>query len=389
MTITFFSNYLNHHQLPLCLEFKEYLKDNFKFVATMPITKERLDLGYDDMNNLYDFVVRAYENEQEAYKLALESDVVIFGSAERKYINKRLKTKKLTFFYSERIFKDGFKFKTWLFLIKNYAFLNNNNYLLCASAYCAADYNIAFSFINRCIKWGYFPKNYDYDVQKIIDKKNKSKKTEILWVGRFLDWKHPEKVIEIAKRLKADNYNFSIKLIGTGQMWEEINNQVIREDLSDCVTLTGPVNNLQVREHMQKANIYLFTSDYNEGWGAVLNEAMNSGCAIVASHAIGSVPFLINNNQNGLIYKNDDLEDLYIKVKLIINDKNLQNKYSKNAYETINKYWNVKYAVKEFIKLVNKLNKNKKIPKKNINIPCTKAKCILQGKMYKYLLEKK
>lgn len=112
-------------------------------------------------------------------------------------------------------------------------------------------------------------------------------------------------------------------------MWEEINNQVIREDLSDCVTLTGPVNNLQVREHMQKANIYLFTSDYNEGWGAVLNEAMNSGCAIVASHAIGSVPFLINNNQNGLIYKNDDLEDLYIKVKLIINDKNLQNKYSK------------------------------------------------------------
>lgn len=186
MTITFFSNYLNHHQLPLCLEFKEYLKDNFKFVATMPITKERLDLGYDDMNNLYDFVVRAYENEQEAYKLALESDVVIFGSAERKYINKRLKTKKLTFFYSERIFKDGFKFKTWLFLIKNYAFLNNNNYLLCASAYCAADYNIAFSFINRCIKWGYFPKNYDYDVQKIIDKKNKSKKTEILWVGPFL-----------------------------------------------------------------------------------------------------------------------------------------------------------------------------------------------------------
>lgn len=47
----------------------------------------------------------------------------------------------------------------------------------------------------------------------------------------------------------------------------------------------------EVRSYMEKADIYLFTSDFNEGWGAVLNESMNSGCAVVASHAIGSVPF--------------------------------------------------------------------------------------------------
>jgi hypothetical protein len=33
----------------------------------------------------------------------------------------------------------------------------------------------------------------------------------------------------------------------------------------------------EVRVHMEQSNIYLFTSDFGEGWGAVLNEAMNSG----------------------------------------------------------------------------------------------------------------
>ena len=49
---------------------------------------------------------------------------------------------------------------------------------------------------------------------------------------------------------------------------------------------------------MEKSEIFLFTSDKGEGWGAVLNESMNSACAVVASHAIGSVPFLLKDGEN-------------------------------------------------------------------------------------------
>lgn len=62
-------------------------------------------------------------------------------------------------------------------------------------------------------------------------------------------------------------------------------------NLNDYVTFTGPVQSDKVRGFMERAGIFLFTSDRQEGWGAVLNESMNSGCAVVASHAIGSVPF--------------------------------------------------------------------------------------------------
>ena len=63
---------------------------------------------------------------------------------------------------------------------------------------------------------------------------------------------------------------------------------------------------------MEKTGIFLFTSDRQEGWGAVLNEAMNSGCAVVASHLIGAVPFLKKKKKNGLVYSSGDRKTLFV-----------------------------------------------------------------------------
>ncbi len=52
--------------------------------------------------------------------------------------------------------------------------------------------------------------------------------------------------------------------------------------------MLGAMSPDKVRAYMERADVFLFTSDFNEGWGAVLNESMNSGCAVVASHAMVS-----------------------------------------------------------------------------------------------------
>ena len=386
MKITLISNYLNHHQLPICLEMIKNGVD-FRFVATEPVPENRLQLGYDDMNKKYDFVVRAYEDEDEAFQLGLNSDIVIIGSADKKYIKERLKLKKMTFRYSERIYKDGFNLKTWLSVLKNYAFFERNVYLLCASAYTAYDYYLSFAYKNKTIKWGYFPEIYHIDINELMKCKQNNKKIEILWVGRFIDWKHPEKAILVAKRLKEDNYDFSLKMVGIGDQFDTIKKMIDDYKLNDYVKLTGSVNNKEVRKYMKQANIYLFTSDYNEGWGAVLNEAMNSGCAIIGSQAIGSVPFLIKNNHNGFIYDNDNFEDLYDKVKTIIDDKKLAFNFGKKAYETVFETWNAKNAVSKFLELVKKIEGKKDINEKNG--PCSIAKPISNKKMYNYLVRNK
>lgn len=86
MKVTFYSNFLTHHQLPFCLEMQKRLGDDFKFVSTMKIFNWRLDLGFSDLDKEYDFVVRAYESEElynEAKQLALDSDVVIIRINDR------------------------------------------------------------------------------------------------------------------------------------------------------------------------------------------------------------------------------------------------------------------------------------------------------------------
>ena len=118
MKVTFYSNFLTHHQIPFCIEMQKRLGDDFKFVSTMKIFQWRLDMGFEDLDQKYDFVVRAYESEgmkQKAKDLAIESDVVIIGSTTDELIEERLKQDKLTFRYRARvfIFPDGF-FKTVL-----------------------------------------------------------------------------------------------------------------------------------------------------------------------------------------------------------------------------------------------------------------------------------
>lgn len=363
MKVTFYSNFLTHHQVPFCLEMQKRLGDNFKFVSTMKIFQWRLDLGFEDLDQKYDFVVRSYENKEmydEAKKLALESDVVIIGSTTDELIEERLKQDKLTFRYRARvfIFPDGFfktifnKDKMKLFYNRHIKFRKNKNlHLLCANAYGAKDFNRLGLYKNKTYKWGYFLENNIYDIDNLINQKEKNEKIQIIWVARFIKWKHPEIVVKLAKRLKKQNYNFKIQMLGTGKLEEKIKKQIKRNNLEDVLEIVGQVPSDKVKNYMEKANIFIGTSDSFEGWGAVINESMNAGCAIVASKKMGSVPFLIGNNETGLMY--DNYNDLENKVKLLINDSDLRKKISKNAYNYITTKWTGELAAENIIKMFN------------------------------------
>ena len=371
MKVTFYSNFLTHHQVPFCLEMQKRLGDDFKFVSTMKIFKWRLDLGFEDLDQKYDFVIRSYENEEmynEAKKLALESDVVIIGSTTDELIEERLKQDKLTFRYRARvfIFPDGFfktifnKDKMKLFYNRHIRFRKNKNlHMLCANAYGARDFNSLGLYKNKTYKWGYFLENNIYDIDNLINEKEKNEKIQIIWVARFIKWKHPEVVVKLAKRLKKQNYNFKIQMLGTGKLEEKIKKQIKNNNLEDVLEIVGQVPSDKVKGYMEKANIFIGTSDSFEGWGAVINESMNAGCAIVASKKMGSVPFLIGNNETGLMYEN--YKDLENKVKLLINDSDLRKKLSKNAYNYITTKWTEELAAENIIKMFNNVIKEEEV----------------------------
>lgn len=377
MKIVFASNFLNHHQLTLCKAFESFPEIEFNFIATTPVPKERLGMGYHDMNHTYDFVICAYENS-EAHKKALvlceNVDVVIIGSAPKEYIKQCLKAKKLTFKYSERIYKTKPPLYQMPFRAIKYFWesgRHKNLYLLCSSAYTAADYAKTHTLINKAYKWGYFPevKKYD-DIDITVSQKHTN---SILWAGRLIDWKHPETAVQVALRLKQAGYKFVLNIIGAGTMEDELKSLISSHGLNDCVKMLGSMSPEKVREYMEQSEIYLFTSNRQEGWGAVLNEAMNSGCAVVASHAIGSVPYLMRNRENGLIYHSGNVDELFEKVKYLLDNPGEQERLSKAAYETIVGEWNAEVAAERLINLSEHLLAGEKYPDLYQTGPCSKA----------------
>ena len=377
-TVTFFSNFLLHHQTPFCEAMIKRIGNGFHFVATEPTPEERISMGYRDYSDV-PYVIYSYKNSDEyekALELATDSDVVIIGSAPDIFIEERLKQNKLTFRYRERFFKEG----RWRILDprvlkirykQDFKNRNKSLFMLCASAYTAPDCRFILSYQNKTYKWGYFPEIEQPEYSEVLSSKQKNSKVKILWASRFIKLKHPEDVIRLARKLKEENNAFEIEMLGIGELRQKYENVVKENNLEDVISFSGPFTPNDVLKRMQSADIFLFTSDKNEGWGAVLNESMSAGCAVVACREIGSVPYLIEDGKNGLIYNRKDKNSLYRSVQKLIDDAPLRQKLGKSAYETVKTVWNADVATDRFLTLINNIKKGADTP--FLYGPCSKA----------------
>lgn len=379
MNIVFLSNYFNHHQKPLSDELFSLLKGNYYFIETMPIEEERVKLGWGN-DKKPDYLLQSYKSEKDlkvCKNLVDSADAVIIGSASESFIKNRLKNGKLIFRYQERPLKKGIELIKYPIRYLKWHKYNPKAasiYMLCASAFTAGDYAKFGLFKNKCLKWGYFTEAKHYaDINHLIETK---KKNSIIWVARFIALKHPEVVSAIGERLLKDGYDFEINMIGNGELLESTRSVLEEKGLTSHVNILGSMKPGDVRKYMESSEIHIFTSDKNEGWGAVLNESMNSACVPISSHAIGSTPYLIDNGFNGFIYKDGDVEDLYSKIKFLIDNRDKMQEMSKNAYKTIIDMWSPKNAAERLLKISELIIDGKEIGLFKEG-PCSKADIIL------------
>ena len=72
--------------------------------------EERLNLGWGLDCNSVPYCICSYGDKgeyEEAIRLCAEADVVILGSAPYRFIDERVRKNKLTFYYAERLFRQG------------------------------------------------------------------------------------------------------------------------------------------------------------------------------------------------------------------------------------------------------------------------------------------
>lgn len=360
MIVAHYCKYLNHHQIGVADEFYRALGNDYYFVVTSYRDKSQLK-GGEDYSRTRKYCILAAENMdmyKKALELAAQADVCIFGSNDVEYIRARTKGDKyLTFEVSERWMKRGWLNLLSPVLLKNLwlywtYFRKLSSYKLCQSAFAAADQHKLYTYKNRCFKWAYFTAT-DEEYSKRMW--NPSEPVRLLWVARFIKWKHPELVVELCNRLKQNSYVFHLDFVGEGDCMDDIKTRVAQYHLQDSVVFHGNIPQHSVREIMRTSDIFLFTSDQREGWGAVANESMTSGCVIVASDAVGSTPYLVKDGVNGMVFNNMDVDSLYEKVRYLIDNPSQRFKMSYQAYMDMKHLWNAKTAVQNFLQLVDDL----------------------------------
>ena len=392
MTFTFVSNYINHHQIPLCDALYKELGEDFTFIQTMPMEEERVAMGWAvDVRSL-PYVSCLYESEYECLKKVAESDVALFGWTQREELAiSRLDTGKATLRVSERLYREGqWKALSPRGLVAKYRehikYRKQNVCMLCAGAYTVSDFKLIGAYPGKLFKWGYFTALRTYSEERLARMKPQDGTIHIVWAGRFIPLKHPEYVVRLARTLRDRGHAFYVHMLGDGELEPSVREDVESAGLSDCFRFYGYTEPEGVRDVMERCHIHLFTSNYLEGWGAVVNEGMNSGCVEVVNAQVGAAPYLIRHGENGLVYPEGDYTKMEELVIDLVEHWGERRAMGQAAYETVRDMWNADHAAKELLRFSNELLRGMALPAQEG--PLSMAPAISPGEMYRVMMDK-
>lgn len=121
--------------------------------------------------------------------------------------------------------------------------------------------------------------------QNIREKEGLNGKFVIGHVGRFVNAKNHDMLIDIFKEIKQIKSNAILYLVGQGELLEDIKDKVRQNGLTESVIFAGIRSN--IHELMQGMDIFLFPSLY-EGLPVTLIEAQASGLKCLVSEEVSN-----------------------------------------------------------------------------------------------------
>ena len=236
--------------------------------------------------------------------------------------------------------------------------------MLCAGAYTASDFHLIGAYPEKLFRWGYFTRLRTYSEEQFNTMKVQDGRLHIVWAGRFIPLKHPEYVVRLAGTLRDKGCPFFVHMLGDGELEPQIRQDVERAGMAESFRFYGYTEPERVRDVMEQCHIHLFTSNHLEGWGAVVNEGMNSGCVEVVNEQVGAAPYLIRHGVNGLVYPKDRYEKMEALVLDLFENWETRRRMGRAAYETIRDVWNAEYAAKELLRFAEGLLRGEIVPGK-------------------------
>jgi glycosyltransferase involved in cell wall biosynthesis len=156
-----------------------------------------------------------------------------------------------------------------------------------------------------------------------------NEKRGIIYVGRLVESKGVQYLIEAFAKLAAERDDIALICVGDGPLGERLQSLCTQLHIEDRVHFTGPVD-LDIERNKHLVPYYLlsdvcvvpsiFLHGMPDPWVLVVNEAMACGKAVIATNAVAAAHAMIKNGINGFIVAEKDSGALYAALKAVLAD---------------------------------------------------------------------
>ena len=174
-----------------------------------------------------------------------------------------------------------------------------------------------------------------WDMDKKLYKKKKNF-IKILYVGRLEKEKGVFYLIKAVSILIDNGYDVKLFIIGEGSEKEYLKNS-IKQEHKISIVFMGYMEHEDIIFEYADSDIFVLPSICEENSGLVLLEAMSLGLPLITTN-LGGQAELVIENYNGFLVQPGDYTSLAKKIKSIIEDEELKEKFSKNSLELSKKY---------------------------------------------------
>lgn len=245
------------------------------------------------LKNAKDFVKFCKDNNADVIICHNGSPILRFILG---YAKSKLKCKALLYLHANaNDFRYKSKFKTFFMgFFQKYAF-KKCDYAIAISQTVKDSFVNVFNHDPKKIKVVY----NGTLLERFYHQKSKNENLELIYVGRLVEVKGAHILIKALSKIKNQNIHLNILGSPEKQEYADYLKKLIRENnLDSNVNLCGSKPN--VEDYLSKADLYVHSAIWDEGFGITVIEALASGVPCVAFNK-GALSEIITPSYNGFL----------------------------------------------------------------------------------------
>ena len=295
-SFVFWQNIISIHQTA----FLETLSVKCKvtLIVESPLSPDRAESGWRIPEMVNVEIISSPSKEEIDQLLEIHQNAVhVFSGIDayplvfhafRKAVNKRMRI----FIYAEPYDSTGIKglLKHLKYRFLNFKYGHRISAFLATGKLGRKCYTRAG--FKHVFEWGYFTKNRQ-SLPETGRKNAHSQKPVLLYIGQFIKRKKIVEFLKTAVHLTDLFEHFY--LVGQGNLLQKVENTVAKASNMTCL---GVIPNEELPEIMSHCDILILPSAF-DGWGAVVNEALQCGIRVICSDACGAATLLDHQSRGG------------------------------------------------------------------------------------------